>query len=85
MDSEKFYNVDCCLQQTVRYSMKELKILILSLAFPLSLPNVIENGDFESDTYEPWECSSAHCVIQDGALGNTFSNELYIRNGLLKL
>ena len=56
--------------------MKELKVLILSLAFHLSLPNVIENGDFESDSYEPWDCPSAHCAIQDGALGNTFHIKL---------
>ena len=52
--------------------MKELKVIILSLAFQLSLLNVIENGDFESDSYEPWDCPNAHCVIEDGALGKFF-------------
>ena len=31
--------------------------------------NVIQNGDFESGTADPWFCASCKCTVIDGALG----------------
>ena len=32
--------------------------------------NVIENGDFESGTADPWFCAASKCTVVNGVLGN---------------
>ena len=50
--------------------------------------NVIENGDFESGTADPWFCAASKCTVVDGVLGKiqgTLDNNLTIVNSFLEV